>query len=154
MARRKVISRVDSIRNHGPPRGYSPALAPVVRSARALFTDCGARHVSTRGVLCPGASTALLDRRNSQVDRIFRRSELGRLWFARSRGQLSRVDGVELGVCGLRGRDEFGVGAVGHVDPADVVVLAIAPARHGLVYPLVPVGADDRGVFRGVLYIV
>src|SRR6187401_2461643 len=132
MARRKVISRVEWKRNLSDFSRYSPPLAPVVRSARVLFTDCGARHLSTRGFRAP-APAPLLDRRYSQVDRVFRRSELRRLRLARSRCNLSRMDGIELGVRGLRGRNQFRVGAIGDVDPSDVVVLSITPARHGLV---------------------
>src|SRR5688572_14052513 len=102
----------------------------------------------------PRRLIGLLYRGNPEVDRVFRRSELRCLRLACGRGEPSRMDVVELGVRGLRGRDQFRIRAIGDVDPADVVVLAVAPPGRGLVYPLVPVRADDGGMLCGVLDIV
>src|SRR5678815_1347876 len=64
----------------------------------------------------------LLYRRNPEVDRVFRRSELRCLRFARGRREPSGMDLVEPGVGRLRCSHQLGVRPVGDIDPADVVV--------------------------------
>ncbi len=60
------------------------------------------------------------------------------------------MDVFDLGVRRLRRGHELRVGAIGDVDPADVVVLAVIATRGGLVKPLKPVRADQRRM-RGAL---
>ena len=55
---------------------------------------------------------------------------------------------------GLDGLDHIRVGAVGDIDQADVVVLAVAAPEEGLVGPGEPGRADERLVGEGGLAVV